>query len=80
MLMDLLKSKRLWVMIVTLLVHYLAKYHVVLSDANVDAIADQCVLIIGPMCVIGTKVMDSRSAQKTQNMLQGYNQVAKTNS
>jgi hypothetical protein len=46
----------------------------------VDAIADQCVLIIGPMCVIGTKVMDSRSAQKTQNMLQGYNQVAKTNS
>ena len=62
MLTTLLKSKRVWVMVVTMCLHFLAKYHVVLSDGSVDAIADQLVLIAGAVAVVGTKIADGRKA------------------
>jgi hypothetical protein len=62
MLTTLLKSKRVWVMVVTMCLHFLAKYHVVVSDASADAIADQLVLIAGAVAIVGTKIADSHQA------------------
>lgn len=59
----LLKSKRTWVIFITLCLHLLAKYHVVLSDDSVNDIADQLVLIVGSVGVVGTKIIDSRQPQ-----------------
>jgi hypothetical protein len=61
--LTLLKSKRTWVMIITLALHLLAKYHVVLSGDDVNAIADQFVFIVGAAGIVGTKIIDSKQAQ-----------------
>lgn len=61
-LVALAKSKRTWVMIITLSLHFAAKYHVVLDSDAINAVADQAVLIVGSLGVIGTKVMDSKQA------------------
>jgi hypothetical protein len=62
LLLTLLKSKRTWVMIITAVAHLLASHHVLISDANIDAIADQAILIIGAVGVVGTKILDSKAA------------------
>lgn len=63
LLLTLLKSKRTWVMIVTAVAHLLASHHILISDTNIDAIADQIILVVGAASVVGTKVLDSRKAQ-----------------
>jgi hypothetical protein len=49
-------------MLVTLSLHLLARYHVVLSDDAVNEIADQAVLIIGSLGIVGTKIIDAKQA------------------
>jgi hypothetical protein len=56
----LLKSKRFWVIVVTAGAHLLVKRHIILSADAVNDIADQLVLAAGSLCVVGTKVWDSR--------------------
>jgi hypothetical protein len=58
----LLKSKRFWVAIVTLAAHCLTHYHILVSDQNISEIADQLVLIVGSVGIIGTKVLDHQAA------------------
>ena len=60
----LLKSKRFWVALVTLAAHCLTHYHILISDANVSEIADQLVLIVGSVGIIGTKVLDHQAEQQ----------------
>jgi hypothetical protein len=66
----LLKSKRFWVIAVTTALHFLAKYHVVLSNADVSDLADQLVLIAGSVAVIGTKIADHRQANASPSQPQ----------
>lgn len=60
MISTLLNSKRTWVIIITMALHLLSKYHVVLSDTQVSDLADQLILVAGGIGVIATKILDSR--------------------
>jgi hypothetical protein len=59
---DLLKSKRLWVTLLTFVAHLLAKHHVILSDSVISDVADQVILVVGAAGVVVTKILDSRKA------------------
>lgn len=57
---QLLTSKRVWLIVITASLHVLAKYHIVLTDADASAIADQIVLAAGALLIVGTKVVDAK--------------------
>lgn len=67
LILALLKSKRFWVAVGTLAAHCLTHYNILISDDGVAEIADQAILIVGSLGIIGTKVIDHKAAQAVQS-------------
>jgi len=62
LLKSLLKSKRIWVLILTAGAHLLAKYQVIVTDQSINAIADDILVGLGTLALVGSKVLDHKAA------------------